>query len=99
MKISPGQDQVTIPGLYQVLTVAVSGRRPETAYEGPWQMVMRITIEQYHELKSEEEGLPPEQRVGIPRYYTQSGETLYLWPPSDIERELEVQYHTHVMRA
>lgn len=87
MKISPGQSQVEVPGLYQVLTVAVS--------EEPYYFaLMRITLEQYHKLLGR-----PDQKVGTPRYYTQSGETIYFWPASDVECELEIQYHTHVMRA
>lgn len=90
MKIAPGQSQVEVPGLYQVLTVAVS-EEPRHDYMFA---LMRITLEQYHKLLD-----MPDQKVGTPRYYTQSGETIYFWPASDVECELEIQYHTHVMRA
>ena len=93
MKLMPNIDQVTIPGLYQVLTVAVEAHPGE---HGGMAALLRITIEQYHKLLNDPAN---KDKLGVPQYYTQSGETLYLWPKSDIERELEIQYHTHVMRV
>lgn len=93
MKITQGQNQVTIPGMYQVLMVAIDQREHDP--NGPSWMLMRVTIEQYHKLLDDKD-LPHQ---GLPRYYTQSGETIYFWPASDVDCELEIQYHTHIMRA